>query len=345
MTQVDKGGRPQHMAQQDEKNGAFASAPGSDRAVREGGVERRDTVFSATWGVFVLALACCLLWGSAFPCIKVGYRLFSIASDDTASRLLFAGVRFAIAGLMVILAFSLMRRKPLLPRRGDWGPIVALSLTQTSVQYAFFYTGLAHASGVSSSIISASSSFFSILLAALVFRRERLTARSLLGCAIGFAGVVLVNLTADGLGGGFAWNGEGAILMSALSGALSTCLIAVFGKEHDPVLLSGWQFLLGGVTLTVAGLAGGGTLAPSGPQAIALLGYMGFISAAAYTIWSLLLQHNPVSRVSVFKFMNPVLGAVLSAVILREALSVPAAQVMAALALVSAGILVVNRKS
>lgn len=56
--------------------------------------------------VITLALICCALWGSAFPCIKIGYQMFSIGGNDTASQILFAGIRFLLAGLMVILICS-----------------------------------------------------------------------------------------------------------------------------------------------------------------------------------------------------------------------------------------------
>ena len=67
----------------------------------------------------LLALFCCALWGSAFPCIKIGYRLFQISAGDTGSVILFAGLRFALAGIMVILAGSAMQGRRLVPRRGD----------------------------------------------------------------------------------------------------------------------------------------------------------------------------------------------------------------------------------
>lgn len=302
---------------------------------------RTKSIWTSTWGVFLLATLCCFLWGSAFPAIKVGYRLFSIAGDDLASQMLFAGTRFTLAGIGVVVTMSLVRRKPLLPHPRDLGPIVVLSLFQTTIQYLFFYIGLAHASGVSSAIIEASNSFFALLLAALVFRRERLCARKVVGTVIGFAGVILTSVMGGG-GVGFTLAGEGAILLSTLAAALSTSLIAVFSDKHDPVLLSGWQFVVGGLTLTAIGLALGGSLAPTGPAAVALLLYLAFVSACAYSVWSVLLSRNPVSRVTVFGFANPVFGAILSAAVLGEGALVSPVVCVVALALVSIGTIIVN---
>lgn len=305
------------------------------------GKPKAGSIWTSTWGVFLLATLSCFLWGSAFPSIKVGYALFSIASADIASQMLFAGVRFLLAGIGVILVMSLARREPLLPRRADVGPILVLSLFQTTIQYLFFYLGLAHASGVSSAIIEASNSFFALLIAALVFRRERLTTRKVVGSAIGFAGVILTSVMGGG-GFGFTLAGEGSILLSTISAAVSSSLIATYSDRHDPVLLSGWQFVVGGLTLIAAGVALGGTLTPSGPGAVVLLLYLAFVSACAYSVWSVLLSHNPVSRVTVFGFANPVFGTILSAVILGEGALFSPVIVVIALALVSLGTVIVN---
>ena len=77
--------------------------------------------------------------------------------------------------------------------------------------------------------------------------------------------------------------------------------------------------------------------------AVALLRYMAMISAVAYTLWGVLLKYNPVSRVSVFGFMNPVFGVLLSALILGESAQALSIYALAALVLVSLGIYVVNK--
>ena len=109
----------------------------------------------------------------------------------------------------------------------------------------------------------------------------------------------------------------------------------------DPVLLSGWQFFVGGFVMILCGLAGGGHIAGDSAPAVLLLLYMAFISACAYTLWSLLLAHNPVSRIAVYGFSNPVFGVLLSALLLHEtsALNI---RCLVALVLVCAGIILAN---
>ena len=304
----------------------------------------KRTFLATPVGLVLGALACCGLWGSAFPCIKLGYALFGVASGDTASQMLFAGTRFTLAGIMVVVGMSLAQRKPLAPRKADIRPILVLALFQTVGQYTLFYMGLSKATGMASSIIESSSTFMCILLAALVFHTDRLNANKVLGCVVGMAGVTLVNLGGASGGLSFALDGEGLVFLSGISSAISTCLIGIYSQEHDGVLLSGWQFVIGGLVLLGIGLGMGGQLHPQAiAPAVGLIAYMGFISAMAYSLWARLLSVNPVSRVSVFGFMNPVFGVALSALLLGEGADTNPFVFLAALSLVCLGIVLVNR--
>lgn len=321
---------------------------GSEKNVSKADARPEKTPFIATLpGVVLACLAACFLWGSAFPCVKIGYELFGIDAADVPSILAFAGTRFVIAGLMVVAGVSVATRRAFVPERRDLPAIGTLSLFQTVLQYVLFYVGLANCAGVTSSILEASNSFLCVLLAALVFRFERLTGRKVLGCLVGFAGVVLVNVAGESGGLSFTLTGEGMVLLSTVAAATSSNLAKRFSREHDPVLLSGWQFVFGGAIMLVVGLAAGGRVAPADAAnplpALALLAYLGFISAAAYSLWSVALAANPVSRVAVFGFMNPVFGVLLSAVLLGETNVVSPAVAVTALALVSLGIVIVNR--
>ena len=205
--------------------------------------------------VCLLAGICCALWGSAFPCVKIGYVLFSVDTSHVPSVILFAGTRFFLAGILAILIGSVTIRKPLMPRsRRTWRHILHLSLLQTILQYIFFYIGLAHTTGVKGSIIGASNAFAALLVAALLFRQETLTGRKLLGCVLGFSGVVLVNLGQGGLDGTFQITGEGFVFLSSISYAFSSVFLKRYSAEDDPVLLSGWQFAVGGAVMMAGSL-------------------------------------------------------------------------------------------
>lgn len=307
-------------------------------------MKNKETLLQKSWVVALLAMVCCCLWGSAFPCVKIGYSLFQIASEDTASQILFAGTRFTLAGLLTIAMGSLLSRKFLFPASGSWGMVVKLSLAQTVVQYLLFYIGLANTSGVKASIITASNVFLSILISSLIFRYETLGKGKLLGCLLGFAGVVFINLNGTGVDHSMHFLGEGFMFLSTLSYALSSVLIKTYGRRENPVTLSGYQFTLGGIIMAVVGLFMGGHLQGFTLPSTLLLLYMALISAVAYSLWGILLKHNPVSKVAVFGFMNPVFGVILSAILLKEQNQAFTLQGLLSLILVCIGIYVVNRE-
>lgn len=304
-------------------------------------MKTKEQFMTKTVVVWLGALLCCALWGSAFPCIKIGYQLFEIPSDATATQILFAGCRFTLAGILAIIIGSVLNHKILIPKQGSWGKIAKLCMLQTVAQYLFFYIGLANTSGVKASIIEGVNVFISILVASLIFRQEKLTARKMLGCIIGFAGVILVNIT-GGIDMAFTFTGDGFIVLSTIAYVFSSVMIKRYSQEENPVTLSGYQFVLGGLIMVVCGLLMGGRLTVISGAGIAMLLYLAVISAVAYSMWGVLLKYNPVSRVTVFGFMNPVFGVILSAFFLKESDSVGVVCILA-LILVCAGIYIVNR--
>ena len=106
---------------------------------------------------------------------------------------------------------------------------------QTSVQYAFFYIGLAHATGVKGAIITGSNSLLSILVASLIFHQEQLTFFKAAGCLLGFAGVAIANISGGGMDLDFTLRGEGFVFFSALSYAFSSVLIKKYSQDSNPV--------------------------------------------------------------------------------------------------------------
>lgn len=101
-------------------------------------MDRSPSLFTSKKFVFFGATFCCLLWGSAYPAIKNGYQLFNISPDDIPSKMVFAGYRFLLAGL-VLLLFALASGKAIgRLKKGQYQQIAILGLTQTALQYVFF---------------------------------------------------------------------------------------------------------------------------------------------------------------------------------------------------------------
>ena len=292
-------------------------------------------------GVFALATLCCLLWGSAFPAVKNGYALLHIAPSDISSQMLFAGWRFSLAGT-ILLGVAAALKKPILTQNiRQLRQVVLLGLTQTTIQYVFFYVGLAHATGVKSSIMNATGVFFSVVLAHFLYANDRLTARKVMGCLIGFLGVVVVNLGGGALGFDFSLLGEGFIIIAAFVLAAASIYGKRISADMDAMVMTGWQLFIGGVALTGIGMAGEGHMDGLDLQSGALLLYMALLSSVAFAVWSLLLKHNPVGLIAAFNFLIPVFGVALSAIFLGESLL--RWSYLAALVLVCIGIWLVTR--
>ncbi len=296
---------------------------------------------SRPWVLFLCALLCCALWGSAIPLIKACYQTCWGGDIKTGDMVLFAGIRFSLAGVFVVLFGSVMEKHPMIPRKADWRKILIIGLFQTFLQYFLYYIALSRTSGITTSLITGSTSIFTILLACFFFRMERLTSPKLMGCVLGFAGVVLAQ-RGNGGGWSFALRGEGLMLLSCLCAALAAVLVRLYSEKSSPVLLSGWQFFAGGLGLCLCGVFLDGSLGQFSLRMFLALVYLSLVSAVAYTLWSCLLRRNPVSRVTVYGFLTPVSGVVLSAVFLGE-YSVLSLRILISLVLISAGIYLVNR--
>ena len=305
-------------------------------------IKEPEKFFTKNYIVCICAIICCLLWGSAFPCVKIGYKLFDVNTDSVPSLMLFAGTRFALAGILVIIFGCITQRKFLYPQPKNLWRVALLSVFQTSLQYTFFYIGLAHTAGVKASVLNGLGVFFTIIIACFVFRTEKFNLIKLAGCVLGFGAVILININGD-FSFEFSILGEGFVILSGLSAAVSSGLVKIFSKHENTTALCGYQFLIGGVLLIIIGLSFGGTYRPTSVGSMFMLLYLGFLSACAFTLQGFLLKYNPVSRVAVFKSTNPLFGAVFSAIILGESKQLLSYFTLIAIVLVCLGIFIINK--
>ena len=302
----------------------------------------KKPIFTQPIILALMALLCCALWGSATPTIKMGYQLLQVSG--VPSIMLFAGVRFFMAGLLTVVIFSIARKKILLPKKENLGRVMTVSAFQTIIQYIFFYMGLSYTSGVKGTVASGSAAFFAVLIASLIFKQEKLTLKKILACAVGFLGIIVINL--DGLT--FTNDlldllGVGLVLLSTVAYSISSVLMKKYSAHEDPVTISGYQFIIGGLFMIAVGLILGGKITITGIDGAVNLLYLSLLSAIAYAVWGILLKHNPVSRVTVFSFATPVFGVLLTMLILPdESSKINLLNLAITLVLISAGILLLN---
>ena len=278
--------------------------------------------------------------------------MFTIGGDDTAAKLVFAGCRFFSAGLMVLIGRWVFRwwkskrtvvNEPRVVRQslGLKGmlQLLILGLLQSGVHYYFFYVGLSYTTGAKGSIINSTSVFFGAILAHIFYKNDHISSRKTLGLIIGFAGVVMVNVT-NQLGLSFSLLGDGYIMLAALIFASTSLYSKHITGKLDPVLVSGAHLTIGGSALLATGAVMGAALPKGGPEAWLVLGYLALLSSVAFTIWAALLKHNKVSSIMVYNFLTPVSGTILSALVLHE--SILQIQYLLALPAVAIGVYLVN---
>ncbi len=304
-------------------------------------METKRSILENPKMVLPSAMLCCLLWGSAFPLVKIGFSWLNISSEDIPTEILYAGLRFTLAGVIAIIITSLISGKFLRPTMKSLPKVFSLSMFQTILQYLFFYIGLSNTSGVKASVIEAMNVFVALIVSCLIFRMEKFTAAKIIGSIIGFAGVVIINVSKGDLAGGLTLKGEGFILISTVAYAFSSVLMKHWSNEENPMMMSAWQFLLGGIVMSILGFALGGRISGFDLKSVLLLIYLASLSAIAYSLWASLLKYYPVSRIAVFGFMNPVFGFILSAFLLGESEAFGLKSI-AALVLVCLGIYIVN---
>ncbi|MGN1014330.1 MAG: DMT family transporter [Butyricicoccus sp.] len=293
-----------------------------------------------TGGLFIPALICTLLWGSAFPSVKTGYALFGIG-EDAFSKLFFAGWRFMLAGVLVLIAYRVLYSKTILPKYNQVKGILLLGLVQTTMQYVFFYIGLSHTTGVKGSVLTATTTFLAVIFSHFLFPNDRLNKYKALGCFMGFEGVVLISMTSSEMfESGFALNGEGFMLFSAAAAAAGAVISKIVAKGAEPMIITGWQLVVGGGILLLMGTAGGGHFEQTSPQAFGLLGYLIFLSATAFTLWTILLKKFPVGKVTIYNFLVPIFGSLMSGIVLHE--TVFTRRNLLSLLFVCAGIILAN---
>ncbi|MCI9421536.1 MAG: DMT family transporter [Dorea sp.] len=288
----------------------------------------------------VLALVCCALWGSAFPCVKIGYQLFHI--ENAGSQILFAGYRFFMAGVFTFLLGCILERRIITMKKASIPYVFGQGILQTTLQYVCFYIGLAHTTGAKGSVINASNAFFSIIAAHFLMKSEKLTWKKIAGCLVGFAGIIIINLEPGAWGSDFSFLGEGMVLVCACSYGLSSVTLKMISDKEKPVTITAYQLLFGGAVLILLGVVSGGSVYGFNIKSSLLLLYMSLLSTVAFSIWAELLKYNSVGKVAIFGFSIPVFGVGLSAIFLGE--QVLSVKNLAALICVSVGIIIINRK-
>lgn len=267
----------------------------------------------------LLCIFAMMLWGTAIPLIKLTYVELAIGQEDTGLKILLAGIRFFLAGLMTFTFFKISNKD----HRIDYKQInlkfiVILALIQTSLQYIFYYIGLSHVAGVKSSIIQSTNAFIVVLISAVLLPDEKVNPNIILALILGTLGIFITNYTGESLSGSLRFSGEGFILLATFFNALASVMLRKYGKDENPFVVTSFQFTLGSLVLIVLGIALTGGFLALTPKGIVMILYGSFISACAFSIWTWVLQQYSANEFGVYKLFIPIFGSLFSIIFLGE---------------------------
>ena len=275
------------------------------------------TIFRRPVWVTLFALTAAIAWGWAYPLIKLGMAEFSITPDMTGSKMLFAGIRFCLSGLIILVMARAARRDFHVSHNADWLYILAFSLFNTTLHYACFYFGLSHSEGSRAALLNSMSVFLVVIFACVFFKTDSMTVRKAVGCVLGAVGIVSLNIGGN-VGGEFTFLGDGMIMLNALCGAIASLMTRGLGRRVDVFVGTGYALALGGALLIVPGIAMGGSLPRVTAWGIVILALLIAISTVGFSLYNKLLSCNPVGKVAIYNSLIPVVGVLTSCMCLGE---------------------------
>ena len=301
---------------------------------------KKQSIFERPLWVSLFALTAAIVWGCAYPLIKLGFEEFRITPDQTGSKMLLHGIRFFLSGVIILVMALSMRRPLALRKTSDTWFILLYTLLNTTLHYMFFYIGLSHAPGARSAILNSLSVFSVVILACLFFKSDKMTTRKAMGCVLGFGGILALNM-GDADNTHFTWLGDGMIILNALSSAAASLMTRGLCQRINVFVGTAYSLGFGGLLLVLAGLTLGGTLPHVTLLGILYLILLIGISTIGFTLYNRLLTCNPIGKIAIYNSLIPIVGAVTSCLCLGEPFY---SKYIVAGGLATAGIYIINKR-
>lgn len=302
-------------------------------------IKLKDFFIKNKVGVFLTALFCTVCWGLCYPLIKLNQDYFSVESTDIFSQFFLAGVRMTFSGILIFI-ICFITKSFCLPEKKQWTGVIFITLFQTIIHYALTYLGQGMSDGSKTPVLKEISAFFIILIMNFVSKDDKLTLNKIIGCLLGFSGVVIINLS-----GGFNFNiqpGDIIIIGAALSNAIGQVFLKFSSSSaRSPFTIVAFSHFTGGLIMLLIGIIGGGKLIATGTASYFLLIAIVFTTAIPYMLWSQLYKYNKASIMSVYCLMTPMFGMLFTSLFYGNS-NVFSLYSVGALVLISLGILCVN---
>lgn len=259
-----------------------------------------------------MAIVACFLWSTAFAVVKIGMAYMP--------PFRFAGLRFLISGLMLIPFYGNLRAYFKIIRQ-HWQFVGLVAFLQTFLMYGLFYSGLNLVPGALGAMVIGSGPLFAALVAHFALPNDKITTKSIFAFLLGIGGIVIINLGRQ-QGESVNWYELLGVLILILNNIVSGTYNVVVMKSKRPIpslVLSSASLWIGGLGLLLLSVPVEGLEFRPYPLEFYLsLGWLSFLSAAAFAIWFALLKRPgiKVSYLNSWKFIIPVFGAMLSWILL-----------------------------
>ena len=287
----------------------------------------------------LLSLLVMALWGSLFPCIKIGYKAFSIGGKDIPSILIFAGTRFTLCGV-IISAIAYFKKDTIqAPKKKSLGIILIIGLISIALHYAFTYVGLSSTDSSKTALIKQLGSLIYVCFAFLFFKNESFSVWKIVGAIVGFLGIVAINFNPDGIS--FS-TGDVLIILASVCTVVANIFTKKIASGNSPFWITGISQLAGGIVLMAAGLIMGASFLTFNWKSLGVFAYICTASMIGYVLWNSILKTSDLSNMFIIKFAEPIFACVFGAILLHE--NIFKWQYLIAFVLVSLGIILGNKK-
>lgn len=288
--------------------------------------------------MILLTLLVMALWGTLFPCIKLGYQAFNIDSGSIPSILMFASVRFIVSGLIVCVYSLLRREKIAAPKKKQISNIVIAGLISIVLHYSFLYIGISTTDSSKTALIKQLGALIYVCFAFLFFKEDKFSIIKILGAVIGFLGIVAINYNSSGVS--FS-TGDILIIMASFCTVFSNIITKKTTSGTSPFWVTGISQLSGGLILLVIALCMGAEFLTFTLESTLVLAYICTASISGYTLWYYVLKHDSLSNMFIIKSAEPLFACLFGALLLGE--NIFKIQYLIAFILITIGIVLGNK--
>jgi drug/metabolite transporter (DMT)-like permease len=283
---------------------------------------------------YIAWITICVVWGTTYLAIRVALESLPVA--------LLAGMRWTAAGLVLMLLLPAFGEH--IPPRRLWRSIAIVGFLMNVLGNGLLVWSQQYVASGLAAVVVAMVPFWSVIVEALSARGERLTRYTLAGVAAGFAGILVLvwpALTFGGPDGRMFVAGILAMQVGAIAWAIGTSYTKRNSLGATPLASSALQMVFSGTILMLIGTALGewGQVAFTARTLTAMIYLTLAGSVVGYTAYVYALKYLPVSTVSLYAYVNPIIAVVLGSLVLSEPFS---ARILIAAALVFGGIAVVQ---